>query len=95
MVGFVLSHSLKRYLKETAISLGLNRLPIRDFQEFRTDLSNKYGLAKRFKRSKSEVLSHRTRLSWLYAVDTAVARVVGIRLQEVVSKRLDIATPGA
>src|SRR4051794_8526786 len=49
MIGFVLSHSLKRYLKETATALGLEQLPIRDFQDFRFDLSNRFGLTKKFK----------------------------------------------
>jgi hypothetical protein len=92
MVGYVLSHSLKRYLKETAIALGLPELSIRDFQEFRTDLSNQFGLAQRFKRSKSEVTSCRTRLAWLLAVDAAMARVAGTRLREVVTHTPDVPT---
>jgi hypothetical protein len=52
MVGFVLSHSLKRYLKETANALGLEHLPIRDFEEFRTDLSGRFGITERFRKKK-------------------------------------------
>jgi UvrD-like helicase family protein len=82
MVGFVLSHSLKRYLKETAIELGLEHLPIRDFQEFRVDLSNRFGLSQKFKRSKAEASRQRTCLPWLRAIDAAIARAAGTRLRE-------------
>jgi superfamily I DNA/RNA helicase len=80
MIGFVLSHSLKRYLKETATALGLEQLPIRDFQEFRFDLSNRFGLTKKFKRSQSRVSPCRTKLAWLLALDGAMARAIGARL---------------
>ena len=93
MVGFVLSHSLKRYLKETATALGLERLPIRDFQEFRTDLSNQFGLTQKLKRSKASVPSCRTRLAWLLAVDAAMARVAGVRLREAILRIPDVLAP--
>jgi hypothetical protein len=80
MIGFVLSHSLKRYLKETAAALGLEHLPIRDFQEFRFDLSNRFGLTKKFKRSQSRVLPCRTKLAWLLALDGAMARAMSKKL---------------
>jgi hypothetical protein len=89
MTGFVLSHSLKRYLKETAIELDLERLPIRDFPEFRTHLSNQFGLTQAFKRSRAEAPALRTRLAWLRAVDAALARAAGLKLQDAASK-----TPG-
>ncbi len=90
MVGFVLSHSLKRYLKETAAALELTGFPIRDFQEFRTDLSNQFGLTQRFKRSKNDAPPRRTQLPWLLAIDTAMARAAGIKLQEIISKEQDV-----
>jgi hypothetical protein len=86
MVGFVLSHSLKRYLKETAIALGLEHLPIRDFEEFRTDLSGRFGITERFRKKKGESASLRSRINWLRAVDAAVARSAGIRLRENLTK---------
>jgi hypothetical protein len=82
MVGFVLNHSLKRYLKETAIALGLERLPIRDFEEFRTDLSNQLGLAQRFKRRKTEAPPVRTTVAWLRALDAAMARAAASMLRD-------------
>lgn len=90
MVGFVLSHSLKRYLKETAAELGLEQLLIRDFQDFRSDLSNKFGLTKKFKRSQLEVSPCRTKLAWLLALDSAIARAVGIGLRDFVGKNSEI-----
>ncbi|WP_316158353.1 MULTISPECIES: ATP-binding domain-containing protein [unclassified Bradyrhizobium] len=77
MVGFVLSHSLRRYLKETASELGLDHLPIRDFQDFRSDLSNRYGLTKKFKRSQAPVSPYRAKLAWLLALDAVVAKTIG------------------
>jgi hypothetical protein len=90
MVGFVLSHSLKRYLKETAAELGLEQLPIRDFQEFRSDLSNRFALTKKFKRSQLQVSPCRTKLSWLLALDVATARVIGIVLRDFIGKNTEI-----
>ena len=90
MVGFVLSHSLKRYLKETAAELGLEELPIRDFQEFRSDLSNRFGLTKKFKRSQSQVSSCRTKLAWLFALDVAVARAAGRGLREFIGQNVEV-----
>jgi hypothetical protein len=81
MIGFVLSHSLKRYLKETANALGLEHLPIRDFEEFRTDLSSRFGIADQFRRKKVKSCPIRSRLNWLRAVDAAMARAAGIRLR--------------
>jgi hypothetical protein len=91
MMGFVLSHGLKRYLKETASQLGMERLPIRDFEEFRTDLSNHFGISKKFKRRKDEVSGCRSKISWLRAVDSAIARVLSSRLREIASKEREIA----
>jgi hypothetical protein len=85
MVGFVLNHSLKRYLQETASALNIAQLPIRDFQEFRADLSNRFGLTKAFKRNRSEAQPCRTQLAWLLAIDTAIARVAGQRLREIIA----------
>lgn len=92
MVGFVLSHSLKRYLKETAAELGLEQLPIRDFQEFRSDLSNRFGLTKKFKRNQLQVSPCRTKLAWLLALDVAIARGIGIALRDFVGKNSEIPT---
>lgn len=93
MVGFVLSHSLKRYLKDTAANLELERLPVRDFHEFRTYLSNRFGLTRKFKRSKTDAPSCRTQLRWLVAIDSAAARIVGLRLRDFLSKYSDIPGP--
>jgi hypothetical protein len=86
MVGFVLSPSLKRYLKETANALDLTRLPIKDFEEFRTDLSGRYGIADRFRRSKAEVAAIRSRVGWLRGVDAVMARAAAISLRGVLNK---------
>lgn len=83
MVGFVLSHSLKSYLKETASALQIGQLPIQDFQEFRADLSNRFGIARAFKRSQSQAPIFRTQLAWLLAIDTAMSRAAGERLRRV------------
>jgi len=91
MVGFVLSHSLKRYLKETAIALDLEHLPIRDFQEFGTDLSNRSRLSQRFKLSRAGTSHERTSLQWLRAIDLAIANAAGIRLKETVVGFAEIA----
>jgi hypothetical protein len=90
MVGFVLSHSLKRYLRETASALGLEHLPIRDFEEFRTDLYNRFGIANRFRKKKGEISSLRSRVNWLRAVDVAMARVAGVRLRENLAQVKDV-----
>lgn len=90
MVGFVLSHSLKRYLKETASELGLEQLPIRDFQEFRADLSNKFGLTRKFKRSQAKVPSCRTKLAWVLALDVSLARAAGATLRDFVGSAVEI-----
>jgi hypothetical protein len=81
MVGFVLSHSLKRYLKETAAALQLEHLPIRDFEEFRTDLSDQFGIARRFRKKKTENSLLRSRVAWLRALDVAMARIAGEKLK--------------
>jgi superfamily I DNA/RNA helicase len=86
MVGFVLSPSLKRYLKETANALDLTRLPIKDFEEFRTDLSGRYGIADRFRRSKAEVAPIRGRMGWLRGVDAAMARAAAASLRAILNK---------
>ncbi|WP_441240408.1 hypothetical protein [Tardiphaga sp. 768_D3_N2_1] len=85
MIGFVLSHSLKRYLKEAASALGVGQLPVQDFQEFRADLSNRFGLTKYFRRNSAQVSHCRNQVPWLVAMDVAVARSIGRRLQEVVA----------
>ncbi len=90
MVGFVLSHSLRRYLKETAAQLGLEQLLIRDFEDFRSDLSNRFGLTKKFKRSQLQVSSCRTKLAWLLALDVAIARAIGAALRDFVRKNSEI-----
>jgi hypothetical protein len=90
MVGFVLSHSLKRYLKETASALGLERLPIRDFEEFRADLIDRFGIASRFRKRKGEGSSVRSRLSWLRALDIAMAHVAGTKLRENLAQTRDV-----
>jgi hypothetical protein len=86
MLGFVLNPSLKRYLKETANALDLARLPIKDFEEFRTDLSGRYGIADRFRRSKAEVGAIRSRVCWLRGVDAAMAHAAAASLRTVLSK---------
>jgi hypothetical protein len=86
MVGFVLSPSLKRYLKETANALDLARLPIKDFEEFRTDLSGRYGIADRFRRVKGEVAAIRSRISWLRGLDAAMARAAAASLRGVLNR---------
>jgi len=85
MIGFVLSPSLKRYLKETASALDLARLPIKDFEEFRTDLSGRYGIADRFRRSKAEVSAIRSRMAWLRGLDSAMARAAAVCLRAALS----------
>jgi hypothetical protein len=90
MVGFVLSHSLKRYLKETANALGLEHLPIRDFEELKTDLSVRFGIAEKFRRKKGESSSLRSRVNWLRAVDAAMARAAGTRLLENLTRAKDV-----
>ena len=90
MVGFVLSHSLKRYLKETASELGLEHLPIRDFEEFRADLSDRFGIASRFRKKKGESSSVRSRINWLRALDVKMAHVAGVRLRENLAQAKDI-----
>jgi hypothetical protein len=86
MVGFVLSPSLKRYLKETANALDLARLPIKDFEEFRTDLSGRYGIADRFKRTKAEVGAIRSRMGWLRGVDAVMARSAAVSLRGILNR---------
>lgn len=95
MVGFVLSHSLKRYLKETAAELELERLPIRDFQEFRTNLASQFGLTRNFTRSKAEASTYRTRIKWLLALDAAMARCIGQKLHEIISENQVMPAPVA
>jgi hypothetical protein len=92
MMGFVLSHSLKRYLKDTADALELIHLPIRDFEEFRVDLSNKFGISERFRKKKGDSSSLRSRIAWLRALDVAMARAAGVRLRENISKARGIPT---
>lgn len=90
MVGFVLSHSLKRYLKETAAALGLERLSIRDFPEFRTDLSNQFNLSKKFRRRGNAASPYRTRVAWLRALDLAMARIAGERLRSALTRNPNV-----
>jgi UvrD-like helicase C-terminal domain len=82
MMGFVLSHSLKRYLKETAGALELDHLPIKDFEEFRIDLANRFGIASRFRKKKGDGSSLRSRVNWLRALDVAMAQAAGAQLRE-------------
>lgn len=88
-----MSRSLKRYLQDTAIELGLERLPIRDFEEYRTHLSNRFGLTRSFRRNEAEVPACRTQLEWLRAVDSAIAHSVAAKLDEVVAKNTEIPPP--
>jgi hypothetical protein len=81
MVGFVLSHSLKRYLNETADALELMHLPIRDFEEFRGDLLNSFGISSQFRRKKEAVSLIRSRMDWLRALDVALAYAAASRLR--------------
>jgi superfamily I DNA/RNA helicase len=81
MAGFVLSHSLKRYLKETADALELIHLPIKDFEEFRGDLFNTFGISDRFRRKKGASSPVRNRMDWLRALDVAMAHAAATRLQ--------------
>jgi hypothetical protein len=90
MVGFVLSRSLRRYLEDTARELELERLPIRDFQEYRIHLSNRFGLTRSFRRSEAAVPAYRTQLRWLRAVDAAMARAAGAKLEEAIAKNPDV-----
>jgi hypothetical protein len=82
MAGFVLSHSLKRYLKETADSLELIHLPIKDFEEFRGDLLNTFGISDRFKRKKGSSSPVRSRMDWLRALDVAMTHAAATRLHK-------------
>lgn len=86
MAGFVLSHSLKRYLKETADALELIHLPIKDFEEFRGDLSNAFGISDRFKRRKGANSPIRSRMDWLRALDVAMAHAAAEGLLKNLSK---------
>ncbi len=91
MIGFVLSRSLRRYLEDTAGELALDNLPIRDFQEHRIHLSNRFGLTRSFRRSESIVPDCRTQLEWLRAVDAAVARSVALKFDEVIASSPQVA----
>jgi hypothetical protein len=82
MAGFVLSHSLKSYLKETADALELIHLPIKDFEEFRGDLFNAFGISDRFRRKKGGTSPIRSRMDWLRALDVAMAYSAATRLQK-------------
>jgi hypothetical protein len=93
MMGFVLNHSLKRYLRDTAIALELAHLPIRDFEEFRSHLSNQFGLSQKFKRKQSAIGSSRTRIAWLRAIDAAMARAASARIRDVILRTQDVASP--
>lgn len=90
MMGFVLSHSLKRYLKETASALELEHLPIKDFEEFRIDLTNRFGIASRFRKKKGESSSLRSRFKWLQALDVVMAQAAGAQLRRNLSLTKDI-----
>jgi hypothetical protein len=91
MVGFVLSRSLRRYLADTARELDLERLPIRDFQEYRIHLSNRFGLTRTFRRSEVSVPTCRTQLEWLRAVDAAIARSAAAKLSLISANTTDLA----
>lgn len=91
MVGFVLSRSLRRYLADTARELDLERLPIRDFQEYRIHLSNRFGLTRSFRRSEVPVPTCRTQLEWLRAVDAAIARSTAAKLSAIIANTADLA----
>ena len=86
MIGFVLSHSLKRYLRDTASALDLERMPIQDFDEFRMELATQYGLTKAFRLKKSGIAAVRTRMAWIYAADAACAKVAGAALRRAVAR---------
>ena len=94
MMGFVLSHSLKRYLEQTANALELEHLPIRDFEEFRNDLASCFGIANRFKKRKGDTSTFRSRVNWLRALDVAMARTAGVRLRENLTKAKDVPKGG-
>jgi hypothetical protein len=91
MIGFVLSRSLRRYLEDTADELELDNLPIRDFQEHRIHLSNRFGLTRSFRRSEAIVPDCRTQLEWLRAIDAAVARSVASKFDEVIASNPQVA----
>jgi hypothetical protein len=84
---------LKAYLKQTAIALELERLPIRDFQEFRAHLSNRFGFTRIFKHSNAQAPLNRTKIAWLRAIDTAMARVASAKFRDVLSKTPQISAP--
>src|SRR5258708_34278589 len=89
MIGFVLSRSLRRYLEDTARELELDNLPIRDFQEHRIHLSNRFGLTHSFRRSEAIVPDCPTQLEWLRAADAAVARSVALTFDEAIANTPD------
>ncbi len=86
MMGFVLSHGLKRYLRDTASALDLARLPIRDFDDFKLGLATDFGVAKAFRSRRAEQHSLRSRMFWLRALDVATARSAGAYLRKAIEK---------
>ncbi len=90
MMGYVLSHSLKRYLRDTANALDLQRLPIKDFDEFRLGLVAEYGLKTAFRSRKAPTPPVRTRVTWIYAVDATAACVAADRFRSLATRAPNI-----
>lgn len=93
MSGFVLSHSLKQYLRDTAIELDLPRLPIRDFDEFRVYLAKEFRVNDFIRTRRSPTHLCRSQINWIYGLDAIMARAVGEAIKGFIARRRSESAP--
>lgn len=93
MSGFVLSHSLKQYLRDTAIELDLPRLPIRDFDEFRVYLAKEFRVNDFIRTRRSPTHLCRSQINWIYGFDAIMARAVGEAIKGFIARRRSESAP--
>ncbi len=87
MTGFVLSHSLKQYLRDTANELDLPRMSVRDFDEFRVHLTKEFRVSEFIRTRKSSTHLCRSQLRWIYGFDAIFSRVIGTLIIDFLARR--------
>ena len=88
MIGFVLSPSLRIFLKSTAEELSIPSLPIQDFEDFFGAEVRRRGLASNIKRVKQENPVLMRSLTWLTALDRNMAATYADILDDELSSEL-------
>ncbi|CAO3404290.1 hypothetical protein [Azospirillum palustre] len=85
MIGFVLSPSLKSYLKETAERLELGAMKIVDYSEFQSRMMSDRNLFRRMKKTDAECPTFLRSISWLRVLDRTMAHLFVMGARDLIS----------